>query len=147
MKLIAILIIVILLSGCMVFPISEVYAPRIEGTVISDNGTPLGGARVTRIENKSVTRADGNSTSIQVLTDSVLTDKSGRFVLESKSEVSWVQGGILSGVFLCYGNFEVEHEGFTLYRSQSGEYERETDSGDMCEGVSFESTIVLTKSN
>ncbi|PWK52902.1 hypothetical protein [Pleionea mediterranea] len=140
-----ILFIAILLQGCVIFPLPEVYTPEFKGVILDELGKPVSNAKVTRIEPSSRAGEYGSMVSVRVNTDEVFTNKNGEFYLPNKSKTVWFHGGIQSNLFSCFGSFQVEANGYLTYIANENKFTKMTEHGERCEGVAFLVDVRLQK--
>jgi len=139
----------ILIIGIFIHPSKVIYVPKIKGKVIDENGNPLRGAIVSRIEElETVNKKWGYYEYTKYKSQTTKSDKNGNFQLAEKSRIEWLHTPVDLPFAYCYGNFEVEKEGCKTYRTKFGEYEQFHKANCYaCEEIEFKPVITLKKTN
>ena len=140
-------VLLILIIGIFIHPSKVIYVPKITGKVIDENGNPLKDAIVSRIEElETVNKKWGYYEYTKYKSQTTKTDENGNFQLAEKSRIEWLHTPLDLPFAYCYGNFEVEKDGFKTYRTKFGEYEQFHKSNCYaCEEIEFKPVITLKK--
>jgi PBP1b-binding outer membrane lipoprotein LpoB len=136
-----VLLLLLLLSGCIVFPLSIVDRPEIIGMVKDVDGNPISGARVTIIGSRTV-----NSMIEDYEVDSLKSDKSGQIIFKKINGIDWVHNYKILARSSCQRRISIEAVGFIsqkLTLKYKGEYNRLNDN--LCKNVKFKFESVLKK--
>ena len=140
-------VLLILIIGIFIHPSKVIYVPKITGKVIDENGNPLKDAIVSRIEElETVNKKWGYYEYTKYKSQTTKTDENGNFQLAEKSRIEWLHTPLDLPFAYCYGNFEVEKDGFKTYRTKFGEYEQFHKANCYaCEEIEFKPVITLKK--
>ena len=140
-------ILIILIIGIFIHPSKVIYVPKITGKVIDENGNPLRNAIVSRIEElETVNKKWGYYEYTKYKSQTTKTNENGNFQLAEKSRIEWLHTPLDLPFAYCYGNFEVEKDGFKTYRTKFGEYEQFHKANCYaCEEIEFKPVITLKK--
>jgi hypothetical protein len=140
-------VLLILIIGIFIHPSKVIYVPKITGKVIDENGNPLRDAIVSRIEElETVNKKWGYYEYTKYKSQTTKTDENGNFQLAEKSRIEWFHTPLDLPFAYCYGNFEVEIDGFETYRTKFGEYEQFHKANCYaCEEIEFKPIITLKK--
>ena len=140
-------VLLILIIGIFIHPSKVIYVPKITGKVIDENGNPLKDAIVSRIEElETVNKKWGYYEYTKYKSQTTKTDENGNFQLAEKSRTEWLHTPLDLPFAYCYGNFEIEKDGFKTYRTKFGEYEQFHKSNCYaCEEIEFKPVITLKK--
>ena len=138
-------IILLLIIGIFIHPEKVVYEARIVGKVLDENGKPLEGAKVSRIEEKTTKHKDGYFEYEEFKSDYAITDKAGEFMLKEKERIEWIHNPIALPFIWCYSDFEVSKDNFRIYRTKFNDFSEYNDKFSGCESVIFHPTITLYK--
>ncbi len=139
----------ILVIGIFLHPSKVIYVPKITGKVIDENRKPLKGAIVSRIEElESVNKKWGYYEYTKYKSQTTKTDENGNFQLDEKSRIEWIHSPLDLPFAYCYGNFEIEKEGYKTYRTKFGEFEQFHKANCYaCEEIEFKPIVTLKKQN
>jgi len=142
-------VLLILIIGIFIHPSKVIYVPKITGKIIDENGNPLRDAIVSRIEElETVNKKWGYYEYTKYKSQTTKTDENGNFQLAEKSRIEWLHTPLDLPFAYCYGNFEVEKDGFKTYRTKFGEYEQFHKANCYaCEEIEFKPIITLKKRN
>jgi hypothetical protein len=140
-------VLLILIIGIFIHPSKVIYVPKITGKVIDENGNPLRNAIVSRIEElETVNKKWGYYEYTKYKSQTTKTNENGNFQLAEKSRIEWLHTPLDLPFAYCYGNFEVEKDGFKTYRTKFGEYEQFHKANCYaCEEIEFKPVITLKK--
>lgn len=146
-KKIVFIVLLLIFVGIFIHPERIVYEPKIEGKVLNLEGKPIENATVSRIEEKSWKNEKfGYYEYEEFISQTVKTDKNGKFELTEKSRIEWIHNmpfHLL--VVLCNAEFEVSKSGFETYRTEYGEFEEQNKNHNACKGIEFKAEIILKK--
>lgn len=145
---IILLIFLILVIALFIHPKKVIYAPKITGKIIDENGNPIKDAIVSRIENlSSVNEKHGYFEYTEYNTQIIKSDEKGVFQLDEKSRIEWIHSPLNLPFAWCFGNFKVEKDGFKTYAAKFDEFrELHKDNCYACENIEFKPVITLEKS-
>lgn len=140
-------VLLILIIGIFIHPSKVIYVPKITGKVIDENGNSLKDGIVSRIEElETVNKKWGYYEYTKYKSQTTKTDENGNFQLAEKSRIEWLHTPLDLPFAYCYGNFEVEKDGFKTYRTKFGEYEQFHKANCYaCEEIEFKPVITLKK--
>jgi hypothetical protein len=140
-------ILLILIIGIFIHPSKVIYVPKITGKVIDENGNPLKGAIISRIEElESVNKKWGYYEYTKYKSQTTETDQNGNFQLTEKSRIEWIHTPLDLPFAYCYGNFEIEKDGYKTYQTKFGEFEQfHKTNCYACEEIEFKPVITLKK--
>jgi hypothetical protein len=142
-------ILLIFIIGIFIHPKTVIYVPKISGKVIDENGKPISNAVVSRIEELStVNEKHGYFDYTKYKSQATETDKNGNFQLAEKSRIEWIHSPLDLPFAFCYGDFEIEKDGFISYQTKFGEFEQfHKENCYACENIEFKPIITLIKQN
>lgn len=140
-------ILLILVVGIFIHPKKVIYVPKISGKVIDVNGNPIKDAIVSRIEElETVNEKYGYFEYTEYKTQTTKTNENGDFQLAEKSRIEWIHSPLDLPIAWCFGNFEIEKEGFINYKTKFGEFEQfHKNNCYACEKIEFKPIIKLKK--
>lgn len=140
-------ILLILIIGIFIHPKKVVYVPKINGKVIDENGKSIKNAVVSRIEELStVNKKYGYFEHTKYKSQTTETDENGNFQLTEKSRIEWIHTPLDLPFAYCYGNFEIEKDGYKTYQTKFGEFEQFHKANCYaCEEIEFKPVITLKK--
>jgi hypothetical protein len=140
-------ILLILIIGIFIHPSNVVYVPKITGKVIDENGNSIKNAVVSRIEKlETVNKKWGYFEYTKYKSQTTKTDENGNFQLVEKSRIEWFHTPLDLPFAYCYGNFEIEKDGYKTYQTKFGEFEQfRKVSCYACEEIEFKPIISLKK--
>ncbi|MFN7044367.1 MAG: hypothetical protein ACK4M1_04155 [Flavobacterium sp.] len=143
----ALIILLILIVGIFIHPQKVIFEPKISGKVIDVNGNPIKDAIVSRIEElETINKKYGYFDYSEYKSQTTKTDKNGNFHLAEKSRIDWFHSPLDLPVAWCFGNFEIEKEGFIKYKTKFGEFEQfHKKDCYACEEIEFKPIIKLKK--
>tara|TARA_R110002049_G_scaffold181968_1_gene349413 strand:- start:43 stop:498 length:456 start_codon:yes stop_codon:yes gene_type:complete len=139
--------ILLIFIGIFIHPERVIYIPKIEGKILDPKGNPIENATVSRIEEKSWKNEEfGYYEYEKFKSQTVKTDKNGKFELAEKSRIEWIHNTPFHLlVVLCYAEFEVSKTGYETYKTEYGEFEKENKNYNACKGIEFKAEIILKK--
>jgi hypothetical protein len=137
----------ILIIGIFIHPLKVIYVPEITGKVIDENGNPLTGAIVSRIEEvESVNKKWGYYEYTKYKSQTTKTDENGNFQLAEKSRIEWIHTPLDLPFAWCQGNFQIEKDGYKTYQTKFGEFEEfHKPNCYACEKIVFKPVLTLKK--
>jgi hypothetical protein len=140
-------ILLIFIIGIFIHPSNVVYVPKITGKVIDENGNSIKNAVVSRIEKlETVNKKWGYYEYTKYKSQTTKTDENGNFQLAEKSRIEWLHTPLDLPFAYCYGNFEIEKEGYKTYQTKFGEFEQfHKVSCYACKEIEFKPIISLKK--
>lgn len=138
-------IFILIITFIIAHPEWVVYEAEIRGKILDKNGNPIENAEVSRIEEKHRKNEKfGYKESIKYKSQTVKTDADGKFKLEEKAGLRWKIFFGLPFVY-CYADFEVYKEGYQIYKTEFGDFEKYNKNHNGCKGIKFEPIIELEK--
>ncbi|WP_298237306.1 hypothetical protein [uncultured Algibacter sp.] len=145
---IILIFVLIFLVGLFIHPKKVIYAPKIIGQVVDQNGNPIQYATVVRIEKNEIENKEfGYYEHKQFKSQIIKTGINGDFVLTEKSKIDWLHTPIDLPFVWCYANFEVSKEGYETYKTEynANKNSKFNDNQNACKDIEFNPRIVLKK--
>ena len=128
-------------------PQKVVYQAKINGIVMDENGNPLNGATISRIEEKrGKNKESGYIEHLKYKTEIIKTNENGHFELKHKSRIEWFHPPFVLPLVWCYADFEISKPGFETYKTKFGEFKSyKKENCYACEKIEFNPKIRLEK--
>ncbi|WP_291133259.1 hypothetical protein [Flavobacterium sp. UBA7682] len=141
------IILLLLILGIFIHPKKVVYVPKITGKVIDEKGNSIKDAVVSRIEElSSINEKQGYYDYTKYKSQTTKTDENGNFELLEKSRIEWIHTPLDLPFAWCFGNFEIEKDGFKTYKTEFDEFRQlHKDNCYACEEIEFKPIITLKK--
>lgn len=140
-------IFLILIIGIFIHPKKVVYVPKITGKVTDENGNAIRNAIVSRIEElETVNEKYGYFDYTKYKSQTTKTDENGNFQLTEKSRIKWIHNPLALPIAWCFGNFEIEKNGYKTYQTKFNEFRKfHEENCYACDKIEFKPIITLKK--